>query len=215
MTIPSKVFTSYIQNPEAVEQMQIARALIESASVVQIISNEEEASKVSEYRHQCNQAARKLDQLRLTVTGGARQVVENINSEFNPKIESLKAEASEAGTKISNYLVEKERKSSAKALEEIEQAKQGVLTAREELNDLTKRPGKEDEVVGVFGSKTKLRDHWTWKITDISKVPEDYLVEPEKRVLRAKLNSEASGRKDNASVPGIEFYNEKTLSSRG
>jgi hypothetical protein len=219
MNVPAKVLTSYLQEPNAVEQMEIAVALIESAHVVQVITNEEEAAKVSEYRHQCNKAGRSLDALRMDVSAGARQVVANINGEFNPRIAKLKEEADNAGIKVTNYLIKKEKAAreaeEAKAKDEIEMAKQGVAVAREEVDVLTRKPEKPGEVTGMMGSKTGLRDHWTWKIVDISKVPEEYLVDPAKRVLRSKLNSEASGRKENASVPGIEFYNEKTISSRG
>ena len=36
MNTPTKVLTSYLQEPNAVEQMQIAVALIESAHVIQV-----------------------------------------------------------------------------------------------------------------------------------------------------------------------------------
>ena len=218
MTVPSKVFTSYLQAPDAIEQMELAKALIESASVVVTITNEEEAAKVSEYRHQCNQAAGKLDTMRLIVTTGARQVVQAINDEFNPQIEALKSESNKAGIKVSDYLMEKQARASeeatVKSMEDIDRAKEGVLTAREEVNTLTKRPEKQGQITGVMGSKTSLRGRWTWKITDIAKVPEEYLVEPDQRVLKAKLNSEASGRKENANVQGIKFYKTTTVTSR-
>lgn len=69
-------------------------------------------------------------------------------------------------------------------------------------------------VAGSFGSKTTMRDNWTYRIVDITKVPEAFLVAPEQRVQKATLNAMARSQKAAASVPGIEFYNDPTIQSR-
>ncbi len=68
-------------------------------------------------------------------------------------------------------------------------------------------------ITGTFGSRIGTAEKWTWRITDIKKVPERYLVEPEKRVNRAVLTAEAKSKKGGAKVPGIEFFDEGRINS--
>lgn len=67
---------------------------------------------------------------------------------------------------------------------------------------------------GSRGSSSGLRDNWKYRVTDISKVPEAYLVSPEDRVQRSVLNALARSQKGKASVPGVEFYNDQIIGSR-
>lgn len=105
-----------------------------------------------------------------------------------------------------------------KSAKELKDAEAAAMQARAKLNELGTRtrdvvvPPKS--VTGDHGSKTQLREVWKYRVTDISKVPEEYLVDPEDRVKKAALNAIAKRDKDMASVPGIEFYAEETLSSR-
>lgn len=105
-----------------------------------------------------------------------------------------------------------------KSAAELAAAEEDVNEARAKLNELGTRTGKAvvppKSVTGDHGSKTQLREVWKYKVVDIAKVPEEYLVDPEDRVRKKELNAIAKRDKDMASVPGIEFYAEETLSSR-
>lgn len=102
----------------------------------------------------------------------------------------------------------------------LKKAEANVTEARAALNQLGTRssrlpipPMPAKSVKGVLGSTTGLRENWKYKVVDISKVPEEYLVDPEDRVRRGMLNNIAKSQKGDASVPGIEFYCEDALSS--
>lgn len=83
-----------------------------------------------------------------------------------------------------------------------EEARRRAEEARQQLA-ATPISDSGKRVAGSFGSKTTMRDNWTYRIVDITKVPEAFLVAPEARVQKAA-----------ASVPGIEFYNDPTIQSR-
>jgi hypothetical protein len=53
------------------------------------------------------------------------------------------------------------------------------------------------------------RETWTWKVTDISKVPDNYKILNE-----TMLNKFAVATKGAVPVPGIEFYNDRQLAVR-
>jgi hypothetical protein len=63
------------------------------------------------------------------------------------------------------------------------------------------------------GSKVQLRRDWKYRVVDITKVPEEYLVPADERVQKGKLNAMAKKDKELAFVPGIEFYSEDGISS--
>lgn len=101
--------------------------------------------------------------------------------------------------------------------EALKASEAAVREAREGLNELRRTPVPKVEaksVDGVLGSSTGLRKVWKYRLTDIAKVPEEYLVPPEERLNKGALNKLAKSEQDMATVPGIEFYYEDTLSSR-
>lgn len=57
---------------------------------------------------------------------------------------------------------------------------------------------------------TTMRANWKHRVIDPKLVPPEYLIPDDKL-----LASIAKSRKEKAAVPGVEFYNEKTLSLRG
>lgn len=71
-------------------------------------------------------------------------------------------------------------------------------------------------IQGSHGSSTGLRDNWSWKLVDVTKVPEAYLLPPEDRLDRKVLTAKAKSlkRASTDAVPGIEFYNDPIPASR-
>ena len=53
------------------------------------------------------------------------------------------------------------------------------------------------------------RDNWKWRIVDQSIIPREYMV-----VDNAQLTAIAKRHHDQKTIPGIEFYNEPTMSTR-
>lgn len=131
--------------------------------------------------------------------------------------ERLAAEA-EARRRLEAEQAEAERIARETAdAEALQSAESNVNEARAALNQLGTRTGKQvapaKSVTGSLGSTTGLREVWKYRVTDISKVPEEYLVDPEDRVRKGELNKLAKSQKGDAFVPGIEFYAEEILSS--
>lgn len=101
--------------------------------------------------------------------------------------------------------------------EELAGAQKDLDDARDGLDSLKRTPVARPvkaAVQGTLGSQTAMRKNWKYKLTDITKVPEDYLVPPEERLAKGALNTVAKRDQENAFVPGIEFYYEDALTSR-
>ncbi len=84
------------------------------------------------------------------------------------------------------------------------------------LASLPALPDASKSIRGSHGSTTGLRDNWVWKLTDISKVPSEYLLPPEERLAKSVLNAKARSIKKASTdaVPGIEIYNDRVTASR-
>ena len=96
------------------------------------------------------------------------------------------------------------------------EAEKKVADARSSVDEIRRTPAKaapKKSVTGSLGSKTGLQRVWKWRVVDIDKVPEKYLVDPEDRVKRGELTKLAKKEQDTAFVPGIEFYYEDSVRS--
>lgn len=102
--------------------------------------------------------------------------------------------------------------------EELHEAESKVDDARDGLDALRRTPMPtptvRKSVTGTLGSSTGMRQNWKYKISDFSKIPDEYLIPEEERLNKGALNKLAKGEQGNAFVPGIEFYAEDALTSR-
>ena len=104
--------------------------------------------------------------------------------------------------------------------DERSEAEANVEAARKDLDDLGTRqpvvpaPTTGAKTRGSAGSTAQLRDNWQYELVDIALVPDNFLVDPVDRLNRGKLNKMAKQMKDDATVPGIRFYNEPSITSR-
>jgi len=141
-----------------------------------------------------------------------REEAERAAAEAKREEDKLKAEE-EAALKRAQQIATETADAAA-----LTEAEGDVSEARAALNKLGTRTSKAPmapakSVTGALGSKTGLREVWKYKVVDISKVPEEYLLPPEERVRKGELNKVAKSQQGNAAVPGIEFYSEDILSS--
>ena len=129
-----------------------------------------------------------------------------------------KREEAEARRKEDDALKEAQRIATETAdAEALREAEDNVSDARDALNKLGTRTSQQvvppKSVDGALGSKTHITEVWKYRVVDIDKVPEEYLVPPEERIRKKELNRLAKSQKGMASVAGIEFYSEDALSS--
>lgn len=99
---------------------------------------------------------------------------------------------------------------------ELKDAESKVAEARTAVNEVRSRPAKPKpakSVTGSFGSKVGISKVWKWRIVDISKVPEEFMLPPEECVKRGELTKIAKKDQDRAFVPGVEFYFEDSIRS--
>jgi hypothetical protein len=73
--------------------------------------------------------------------------------------------------------------------------------AAEDLLDLLIPPVKVEQPLKVAG--TRVVKYWKFKITDVIKIPREYLIPDEKRIARV-----VRAMKDKTNIPGVEVWSE-------
>lgn len=209
------------------ETIEAAEVLAERASKYFSVADDAQASLVGEFRAQLNAKIKDLDAERLDMGSGLRASLEKINAKYNGKITELKSILSRVDAGLRTYLVEQRRRAEEAERERVEaerRAREDQAAAEAQAAEAGVEPPPpvvfeapppvETKITGTMGSRVSTRDVWKWRITDIKKVPEQYLVAPEDRVQKSVLNALAKSQKENARVKGIEFYCEDTITSR-
>lgn len=219
--------------PESVrsrELIEAAEVLLDRAGRFNVIQSDADAGLAAEYRARVHQQIKDLDAERLDMGEGLRQTLEKINGKFRGPIEALKSKLKLVDEALKAYLEQKRQLALAaeRAAREQEEARQReIAAARAAAAAANLPPPPEPEplpvvapiekpkgIAGSYGSKVGTRDNWKYRIVDIKKVPEAFLVPVEERVNKAALNAMARSMKGEAKVKGIEFYCEESLTSR-
>lgn len=219
-----------MENARAHDLIEAAEVLLERAGKFAVIRDESEAALASEYRARVNQQIKDLDAERLDMGEGLRTTLAKINERFNVPINALKAKLGAVDNALKAYLQEQRVLAEAMARaarEQEEQRLEAAVAARRAAVDAGLPPPEEPEplpavvipevpkmIEGSFGSKVSSREVWKYRIVDIKKVPEAFLVPVEDRVNKSALNAMARSMKGEAKVKGIEFYSEEILQSR-
>ena len=169
--------------------------------------------KYNVHIEQAERAAKLCDNLLLPYMQEQRQIREAAEQEERER----KAAADKARREEEAAIAEAQRiASETQDTAALARAEEQVNKSRAALNQLRTRPlapTPAKSITGALGSKTGLRKVWKYKVVDITKVPEQYLVDPEDRIRKVELKAIAQKDQDNAFVPGIEFYYKDTLSS--
>lgn len=201
------------ETPHSRELIEAAEVLLERAGRFQVIQSEEDAALAAEFRARVNQQIKDLDAERLDMGSGIRATLEKINARFNTPIAALKAKLSAVDGAIKAYMAQQRALAAAAEQARQEQAAGGFVVI-DEASNVPVEVWDTTKITGSYGSKVSTREVWKYRIVDIKKVPEAFLVPVEERVNKSALNAMARSMKGEAKVKGIEFYCEETLQSR-
>ena len=146
---------------------------------------------------------------------GIKTLEKQVNEFFKPMVESAHKAHKEITGKRNSFLdpIKKaESRIKDKIREYLTQKRKEEKEAEAKLQQKAKDEGikvpvtikKEEAPKGQIA-----KDIWKAEVTDKSKVPEKYKV-----VDQTTLNAIARAEKENASVPGVKFYSEISVSTR-
>lgn len=219
-----------VETPRAGELIEAAQVLLDRAGKFQVIQSEGDAALAAEFRARVNQQIKDLEAERLDMGKGLRETLEKINTRFKVPIDALKAKLGIVDLALKAYMDTQRALAAAaeKARREAEEQRQREIEAAREAAEAANLPPPPEpeplpvvapveapkNIAGSYGSKVSTREVWKYRIVDIKKVPEAFLVPVEDRVNKGALNALARSQKDKAKVKGIEFYCEETLQSR-
>lgn len=158
----------------------------------------------------------------------AREAEERAEAERKAAAEKaakLQAEAEEKAAKAARAIIPGKRKKLMEAAERDAAAAAGILQAGAAVAEAADQeaaqermtlaaPGSARSSAGTLGSRATLKANWTFEVTDIDAVPEEWLRPPEERVDRVKLGKLAKSMHDGVKIPGIRFFNDPTLEHR-
>lgn len=203
------IYTAIIQRPAAVEAVEAMAVLAAKIDEICAIESPGEEAKAAEFRARLNQVLKNMDEQRKTMTAGARQTVDMVNGAFKPYIEKGREGLGRVDAALKRY----RKKLREQEEEERRQAEQEAEEAGLPPSPQPPAPLQSRRVQGTHGSSVGTRENWRWRITDVSKIPEEYLKPPEERVQRAVVNAYVRANKDKGSIPGIEIYRDDVLTS--
>lgn len=234
--VSKPIYTAIAQRPTSQQLVDAANVLAQKAVNYTVIVTDADAAIVGELRARLNDQITKLDNDRLDMTSGARETVKKINDQFAtvmaPLEENLKridalildfakrrkAEADKAeADRLA--LIRKEQDERAAANAETDPNKRVALI--EQANQTTQQlavvapaAAPIKKIAGAYGSTTSIKENWTWRVGDITQVPERYLVKPEERVQRSMITAEVKARKGETNIPGIIVEDTGGVASR-
>lgn len=168
-------------------------------------------------------ARRAIEQKRLDEEAAARRKAE---AEAREKQDRLKRESERKLQEAADLEAAGKKEQAAAALAEAQASEQAAVNvgtqaeaAGQEAAAITQSAAAvvaapmnvEVRSIGTLGSKTKLKPVMNYRITDIKLVPEQYLIAPEDRLVKALVRANMNA---NVAIPGIEYFEEFTTSSR-
>jgi hypothetical protein len=226
------IYTRVEQHPPAVELIDGALELAGHAERFAVIESDEVAAVAGEYLARNRKHVKLLDEERLEMTSGARETIERINTKFNERINDLRAKDKTVEGALKVWMRKKEQDARAAQAAERARLAEAAEKAGTEVA-LPAAPPPSKTLHGSHGSSVTLRDNWKWRVVDISRVPETFLVAPEERIQRTMMNSAAKAKAKSflaawtehhpgeapplkltlAELPGIELYNEPITST--
>jgi len=188
MNTQATIYTKMSQVPQSAELREMAEALIANAEKMTSCENEEDAATLSEYVAQCKKSAKKLDTQRLIATEAARNVVSDLNNEYNGFKEGLTTAASRADAILNPYLQMKarERKAEEDRIAAEEQERQDIEEQARIDTEEAERKQRELEAQGAAAEETaaaqKVVDESRTALDDLSNKPAVRRIIPEKSV---------------------------------
>lgn len=235
------IYTRFEQMADFKEAIDTCDELRLAGEQFLTLTDPEQRDLAAEFLARARKQVTDTDKMRLQVTAGPRAItkafndgtsgrtkpLEELNKKVTGAIMKFNAEERQRAEAEERARQEEERQRQAAAEAEAEAERQRIIdetgleppaapeSETSETSETPPPPMKSTtRVQGTYGSTATEVETWHWKIVDINLVPESFLVPPEDRVVKSTLNALARGQKDKASVPGVEFYPEKGLTTR-
>jgi len=219
-----------ISKQTEIEVQQQAKPVVEMANALTISNQSEQiiaSEKLKEVKGEIKKARAKLDPI-----CDAAHKAHKANTDLRSELISPFQEAEKViKQKLVTFMDEEEEKARKKQAELDAKARREEEKRRKELEERAEKweeKGNEEKadmlrdeaevatvapqvaasavakVQGISISKV-----WKWEITDINALPHEYLI-----VNEQALNAMAKALKDNAKIPGVRIYSERSLSAK-
>ena len=184
-----------------------------------VIQNDDDEKMVADVRAKIKTLGNSIDATRKMLVDPHRAVVDAVNGELQPMIKSLTGADDTIKAKITSF---RQAKQDAINRENERIRKEAEAKEKQRLIEQMKSGGDMEDAppapvpqyippapkttVGDGGGKISERKTWTFKVTDLSKVPLEYMMLNEKMVKAA-----VSSGKRGTEIPGIEIYQESKV----
>lgn len=181
-------------------EKQVSPLLLEADKYV--ITSVEEVDKASLFLKKVRDTERSLEAKRLEFTAPLNQSLKAINASFK----QLKNPLTQARELLTSKILDWKR-AETKKLEKEEARRRKIQESHEERGHEIKAPVVLERPEAKIGN-TQTRKVWSFKLVDLSLVPEEY------KLLNQTLVRQAI-RDGARAIPGVEIYQEEKLSIVG
>jgi hypothetical protein len=195
------------------------------------ISTPDELKNSAEFLKSLKASAKNIDEKRKEITRPIDDIKKRVMDFFRP----ISTQLSEAETTLKKAVLSYQREQerirreaeqkailAARAEEERKRkalearAKKAAEKGQEEKAELLKEQAQEVYVPAVVQAPAvekvagiSTRKNWTFRIKDLSKIPREYLIVDEKMLKKLAVASQGK-----ISIPGVEFYQDESMSVR-
>jgi len=179
------------------------------------ITTDKEVVQATEMLSQVNARAKRIEEIRLSYTKPLNDSLRKINADFKMALAPYEEMLKILKRAILDFRAEQEMKRRAeeeklrkeaerKALAEAKKNRTSQKKALE--NVIVPTIEKQDSTIHSSSGSLKARMVWKHRITDFSKLPDEYKVVNDKAIRSARQGGLMV-------IPGVEFYQEEELSS--
>lgn len=192
---------------ELIELSQAQKGIIKKVADVSIVSTETLQVAVG-LTQELKQARTRAEEVRKFFVDPLNKQVKGINAKFKPFIDTLIKAESEVKGKMEAYETgqEKLRLAEEERLRRLQEKKFARETAKAEKKGVeTPPPPPPIKVEKEQVSGYQVRKVWDFEITDIKKIPAEYLIPDEKKIRKVV----SAGLRE---IPGVRIF-EKTISA--
>lgn len=181
-----------------ITKIQESISPIVSEAKTYTVTTPEEVDQASLFLKKVTDTLRAVETKRLSFTAPLNQSLKEINSTFK----QISAPLEEAKSHISKLIIDWRREEQARIVKE-EERRRHIQDAHAEQGHNVNDPvtmARPDNTIG----NASTRKIWRFKITDFSKVPDEF-----KTINQVAVNMEI--RNGKRAIPGLEIYQEETL----
>ncbi len=212
--------------------------IIRDTTEVVVVTNPEEYAAAGDWRKKVSDALKAIEERRKTIVDPLNKEVKNVNATFKVVSNLFEGLLTKLDAKMKPFAIQQQiaREQAAEIARNAELEKKEALqreienaaisTGDEELlnaavrleedkNTLAAKEIKVSKTTKGEDATVTLKKRWFYRVVDLSKIDRQFLSVDDKKIKAFMTDNDAALKDGKLTAPGLEFYADYDLSSRG